>query len=68
MHVVTQIHYGQAALDRWRTEHRKTDPEPGQLVSVQLLPEGVTEDDLARSERDRAAAEIAAMRRRHRQT
>lgn len=59
LHVVTEVHYGQAVLERWRKENG--EPEPGTFAAVKFL----SAEEAKQMEHDRAAAEIAAMKARH---
>lgn len=58
LHVVTEVHYGQAVLERWRKDN--PEPDPGTLASVQFM----TAEDAKRLEQERAQAEIAALAKR----
>lgn len=64
MQIVTVKHYGQAVIDDYRSEHGD-EIDPGTFVAVMLLPEGETARDPKDVERERAAAEVAAMKARH---
>ena len=59
--VVTETHYGRAALERFQQDE-ENDPPPGTSLAVQLVPEGV---DVEVRAQQQAMAEIEEMKRRH---
>lgn len=58
--VSAPVCYARNAIEAWQEKHRE-DADPGQLVGVHLLPEGVTPKDPLEFDPTRAATEFAAL-------
>lgn len=63
LEVVEEVHYGIAAIERWRDENKEADP--GTQVRVRLLSPDERRMSPEERKRARAMAEIAEMKRRH---